>query len=56
MNYQEIKNNYRWIGSANSTTFEEPKGDWKRVFVNNSGTYEVWAEHTQQIYYDVYSD
>ena len=51
-----IKNNYECIGSANSSAFSRPIGNWVRFNMNSRGTYELWCNHETRQYYNNYCD
>lgn len=56
MSLEEIKREYQWIGTANSTTFKQPEGEWVMAYRNWSGTYEIFVCHELKQYYDIFSD
>ena len=56
MTLEDIKRNYTHIGTANSTGFKRPAGEWVRVYVNWNGNYEIHACHATMEWYDVFSD
>jgi len=51
-----IKNKYECIGSANSSAFSRPIGNWVRFNMNSRGTYELWCNHETRQYYNNYCD
>jgi hypothetical protein len=52
-----ISKTYKYIGCANSSSFEYPEdAEWMLCKTNGRGTYEVFCCHRLKIYYDVYSD
>jgi len=51
-----IKNKYECIGSANSSLFKRPIGNWVRFNMNSRGTYELWCNHETRQYYNNYCD
>lgn len=56
MKLEEIKREYKRIGTANSTGFEWPEGDWVRAYVNWNGNYEIFVCHELKAWVDVFSD
>lgn len=56
MSLADLKSEYRWVGSANSSSFNKPVGQWELAFVSASGNYEVYVDRAQRIYYDLYCD
>ena len=51
-----IKGQYECIGSANSSAFKRPIGNWVRFNMNSRGTYELWCNHETRQYYNNYCD
>mgnify|MGYP001037884344 FL=1 len=51
-----IKSKYECIGSANSSAFKRPIGNWVRFNMNSRGTYELWCNHETRQYYNNYCD
>jgi len=48
---------YTYVGTPNSAEFDKSifskANDWKRVYMNKRGTFEVFASPSLKIYYDV---
>ena len=56
MDVATIKSKYECIGSANSSLFKRPIGNWVRFNMNSRGTYELWCNHETRQYYNNYCD
>ena len=56
MSLEEIKREYKRIGTRNSPGFKLPEGKWVREYENWSGTYEIFVCHELKAWYDVFSD